>query len=147
MDRRWERKDQKGLDADCLRGGSMDREMMETVDFEEALHIITDEENNRSRSRQTQQITVNVDIIQPTYTFFGIFISQGSLLLHTQTHTLQTTSHVELSPPGSCGEGGQSGIYVLQFIFVLEAPRGLSSMLACGNYTYTPPISPPITAR
>lgn len=33
-------------------------------------------------------------------------------------------------PAGSHGEGGQSGIYVLQFIFVLEAPHGLGSMLA-----------------
>lgn len=61
---------------------------------------------------------------------------------HTQSHTHSTTGPVELSPTGSGGEGGQSGIYVLQFIFVLEAPRGLSSMLAWGNYTYTPPISP-----
>lgn len=66
--------------------------------------------------------------------FFGIFISPGSTQTHThacaRVYTRRTASPFELSPPGSRGEGGQSGIYVLQFIFVLEAPRRLSSMLA-----------------
>lgn len=46
---------------------------------------------------QSQEITASADIVQHTYTFlcpfssgflFGIFISQGSPLLPTHTHTL-----------------------------------------------------------
>lgn len=160
MDCRREGKDWRGVYAECQRSGSMDRWMMGTEDFEEALRIIMDEEN--SRSEQNQQITVSTDIVQHTYAFFffslpssssffffGIVISQSSPLhpTHTCYHTLsQNYRPCWTFSPRSCGEGGQSGIYVLQFIFVLEAPRGLSSMLAWGNYTYTPPISPPITA-
>lgn len=54
MDCRWEGKDQRGLDAECQRGGSMDRQTMGTVDFEEALRIIRDEENNRREVAQSR---------------------------------------------------------------------------------------------
>lgn len=66
--------------------------------------------------------------------FFGIFISPrldpDTSTRRARVYTRRAASPFELSPPGSRGEGGQSGIYVLQFIFVLEAPRRLSSMLA-----------------
>lgn len=113
----------------------------------------------KSCSKQNQQIRVTADTVQHTYTRLSVppsSFSLGSLFpparpRHThacaRVYTRRTASPFELSPPGSRGEGGQSGIYVLQFIFVLEAPRRLSSMLAWGNYTYTGAISPPVTAR
>lgn len=90
-------KDQRvgALYAACQRCGSMGRLVMGTEDSENALQIITDEEKNRS-----QEITVSADIVQHTYTFlcpfssgflFGIFISQGSPLLLTHTHTHKHT--------------------------------------------------------
>lgn len=118
----------------------MDRQTMGTVDLAEALHIIMDVEDGgeESRSKQNQQIAVTADIVQHTYTLLSAprsSFSLGSLFplalfSHTHIDTRRTASPFELSPPGSRGEGGQSGIYVLQFIFVLEAPRRLSSMLA-----------------
>lgn len=65
-----------GLDAECQRRGSMDRRMMGMEDPEEALRIITDEENNRSEE-QNRQITVNADIVQHTYTV--LFFSSAPL--------------------------------------------------------------------
>lgn len=78
--------------------------------------------------------------------YFPRLSSPTNTHTHINTHS-QSCSHCWTFSPRSSGKRGQSGIYVLQFIFVLEAPRGLSSMLARGNYTYIPPISPPITAH
>lgn len=105
-------------------------------------------------AKQKQEITVNPFFLYPFLPAFfgGIFISPDSPLYPTHTHAI-THTHSEncrrcwTFSPGSSSERGQSGIYAPQFIFVLEAPRGLSSMLAWGNYTYTPAISPPITAH
>lgn len=140
MDRGRGGRDHKRPGARCQRGGWMDRQTMGTVDLAEALHIIMDVEDGgeESCSKQNQQIAVTADIVQHTYTLLSAprsSFSLGSLFplalfSHTHTHTRRTASPFELSPPGSRGEGGQSGIYVLQFIFVLEAPRRLSSMLA-----------------
>lgn len=111
----------------------------------------------KSSSKQHRQIRVSADTLRRTYTRVSVPLSSfslGSLFppgldpdTRTRVHIRRTASPFELSPPGSGGEGGQSAIYALQFIFVLEAPRRLSSVLAWGNYTYTGAISPPVTAR
>lgn len=133
MDRGREGRDHKRQGARCQRGGWMDRQTMGTVDLAEALHIIMDVEEPLkaepadSSHRRHSPTHLHFAFCPSFQLFFGIFISPGSLF---PTHTHRTASPFELSPPGSRGEGGQSGIYVLQFIFVLEAPRRLSSMLA-----------------
>lgn len=103
---------------------------------EEALHLITVKVDPADKSQRRH--------VQHTYTVFSLkSLFPRALLPYTLS---ETRTGLNFLPPGQAVKEEQSDIYVLPFVFVLEAPRVLSSILAQGNYIYTPPISPPITA-